>query len=204
MSYSRDDLLCSNPKIVAESLKHKHAFIAGAGGLGSNVAMLLVRAGIGEITVVDYDVIAPSNINRQQFFYDQIGATKVDALKANLERINPFVDIRVINQKLSPENFEQIIPADCDIIFECFDNPVCKAELVRFCISNRNHIYTVAVSGIAGYGDVSTITSKNISSNLYIVGDFESAVEDGLGTLSTRVMYGAALQAHLGINLLIS
>ena len=203
MLFTRDELLSANPDGIADVLKDKHAFIAGAGGLGSNVATLLVRAGIGKVTVVDYDVIDPSNINRQQFFYDQIGESKVDALKLNLERTTPFVEVKAVNSKLTPDNFDEIIPSDCDIIFECFDNPVCKAELVRFCLSKRKNIHTVAVSGIAGSGDISTIVSKHICGKLYMVGDNESAVEDGLGTLSTRVMCAASLQAHIGINLLL-
>jgi len=202
MSPTREQLFSANPQGIAKCLEDKHAFIAGAGGLGSNVALLLVRAGIGRITVVDYDVIDPSNINRQQYFYDQIGIVKVDALKINLARISPFTNINVVNAKLSNDNFNDIVPSDCDLIFECFDNPVCKADLVRFCITNRNHIPTVAVSGIAGSGSTETITSKKIYHNLYMVGDESSAVEDGLGTLSSRVMVGAANQAHTGISIL--
>ena len=203
MSFSRDELLSANPEGVADSLKDKHVFIGGAGGLGSNVATLLVRAGVGHITVVDYDVIDPSNINRQQFFYDQIGLVKVDALKENLERITPFVSINAISEKLTSENFDQLIPGDCDIIFECFDNPVCKADIVRFCMAKRRSIPVIAVSGIAGAGTAANIAVKNICSNLYMIGDDESAVEDGLGTLASRVMIAASLQAHTAISLLI-
>lgn len=203
MSFNRKDLLSANPEGVAEALKDKHVFIGGAGGLGSNVATLLVRAGVGRITVVDYDVIDPSNINRQQFFFDQIGQVKVNALKENLERITPFVQIEAINTKLTGQNFDQLIPEDCDIIFECFDNPVCKADIVRFCVSKRKAIPTIAVSGIAGAGTTTDIAVKNIYGNLYMIGDNKTDVEDGLGTLSSRVMIAASLQAHTAISLLI-
>lgn len=203
MTYERDDLLSANPAGVADILKDKHAFIAGAGGLGSNVATLLIKAGIGRVTIVDYDTIDPSNLNRQQFFFDQIGQVKVEALKHNLERMNPFAQVDAVNSKLTNDNFDEIVPADCDIIFECFDNPVCKAELVRFCLGKRKNIPTVAVSGIAGAGTAETITVTNVCGNLHMVGDLESAVEDGLGTLATRVMCGASLQAHTGMQLLL-
>jgi len=203
MSFNREDLLSANPEGIAEALKDKHVFIGGAGGLGSNVATLLVRAGIGRITVVDYDVIDPSNINRQQFFYDQVGQIKVDALKENLERITPFVKINAIAAKLTDQNFDELIPEDCDIIFECFDNAVCKAEIVRFCVSRRKAIPTIAVSGIAGAGSTDTIAVKNIYGNLHMVGDNKSDVDDGLGTLSSRVMIAAAIQTHTAISLLI-
>jgi len=199
----RSDMLSANPPGVADALENKHAFIAGAGGLGSNVATMLVRAGIGSITIVDFDVIEPSNLNRQQFFYDQLGQTKVEALKENLERMSPFVKIAAIKDKLTDDNFDAVIPKDADIIFECFDNPVSKADLVRFCISNRSSIPTIAVSGIAGYGPTDSITCKKSFTNLYMIGDSSSAVEDGLGTLSTRVMVGASLQAHTGISVLL-
>lgn len=197
----REDMLASNPGNTAEILKEKHIFIAGAGGLGSNVALLLTRAGVGKITIVDFDHVDASNLNRQQYFYDQLGQPKVEALKENLSRISPFVEINTVIAKLTCDNFSEIIPADTDLIYECFDNPVCKADLVRYCLSQRPETPTVAVSGIAGDGPVDTITTKKQFGNLYMVGDDSTDAND-LGTLATRVMVGASIQAHAGVMLL--
>ncbi len=203
LDITRDDIVSATPKEVADVIKDKHAFIAGAGGLGSNVAMLLVRAGIGKITIVDYDTIDASNINRQMYFFDQIGEVKVDALKVNLNRISPFTEVESIDTKLTPDNFASVIPETADIIFECFDNPVCKADLVRHCLIKKPTTPLIAVSGIAGHGSSDTITCKKVSNSCYMIGDETSGIEDGLGTLSSRVMVASAMQANVGINLII-
>ena len=203
MEITDKELLSATPADVLQALKDKKVFIAGAGGLGSNVANMLLRAGIGGITVADYDVIEPSNINRQFFFYNQIGRPKVEALRENLTAVLPDADIRTVNAKLTEDNFEELVPADCDIIFECFDNPAAKASLVQFVLQKRSYIPLVAVSGIAGSDHPDRIRTKQISEKFYLVGDLESGIEDGLGTLSTRVMCAAAVQAHVGIQILM-
>ena len=103
--------------------------IAGAGGLGSNCAMHLVRAGVRHLTVVDFDVVNESNLNRQFFFRDQLGLKKVEALKANLLRIDPDADIRSVDLRLDAASARETF-ADCDIVVEAFDVVEAKAMLV--------------------------------------------------------------------------
>jgi sulfur carrier protein ThiS adenylyltransferase len=74
---------------VLSVLRRSSVGIAGAGGLGSNVAVALARAGIGRLVIADCDRIEPSNLNRQQYFVDQVGERKVEALRENLLAINP-------------------------------------------------------------------------------------------------------------------
>lgn len=85
-------------------LSEGHVAIAGLGGLGSNVASALARIGVGHLHLIDFDVVDITNLNRQQYFIDQIGMYKTDALKSLLERINPYLEIRTDTVKVTEEN----------------------------------------------------------------------------------------------------
>lgn len=193
----------SNPPGTTEKLQTKHVLIAGAGGLGSNVAIALARAGIGSMTVVDYDKVEPSNLNRQQFFRDQIGMMKVDALRMNLARINPDLKIKTVCEKIVPGNCDVIISASAEIIFECFDNAEAKAMLASFCLLKRAKIPLVTVSGLAGLGSCDSIKVRKGPRNSWIVGDGKAEMNPENGTISSRVAFAAALQAHTGIRILL-
>ncbi|HCE45575.1 MAG TPA: thiamine biosynthesis protein ThiF [Lentisphaeria bacterium] len=193
----------SNPPGATEKLQSKHVFIAGAGGLGSNVAIALARAGIGTMTIVDFDKVEPSNLNRQQYFRDQVGMMKVDALRMNLARINPKLKINTLSVKITPKNCDDIIPADAGIIFECFDRADCKAYLSSFCMTKRKTIPLIVVSGLAGLGDCSIIKVRRGPGNSWIVGDGKTEMNPENGTISSRVVLTAALQAHTGIRILL-
>lgn len=195
-------IFASNPPGITQTLKQRTVFIAGAGGLGSNVAFILTRAGIGQLTIADFDSVSQENLNRQQYFIKQIGEKKVIALKENLLNINPFVTVKTVDEKLTPDNFSSHISENVDVIFECFDNPVCKAELVRFCLDKRPDIPIISVSGIAGKGPVEKIKVTREHGHLYIIGDRNTEANEKNGTLSSRVIYAAALQAHYGISLM--
>jgi sulfur carrier protein ThiS adenylyltransferase len=193
----------SNPAGVTEQLRKKRVFIAGAGGLGSNVAISLVRAGVTDLTIADFDRVEPSNLNRQQYFRDQVGMLKVDALKENLLRINPDLKLKTVCEKITPLNCKVIISASVEIIFECFDRAEAKAMIAGFCIRERPEIPVITVSGLAGTGKCGTIKVRNGPANLWIVGDLKSEMNPSNGTISSRVAYTAALQAHTGIRIML-
>ncbi|OGV49713.1 MAG: thiamine biosynthesis protein ThiF [Lentisphaerae bacterium GWF2_44_16] len=201
ITFSREEFFSANPPGITDILSGKSVFIAGAGGLGSNVAGIMARSGIGHLTIADFDTVSPSNMNRQQFFYSQIGMKKADAIKENLSRINPFMELKTVSEKLSPENFETFIPDTADIIFECFDNPVSKAELSRFCLEKRAGIPLIAVSGIAGTGPAEEIKISRPYGNFYVIGDGNSDT-NVFGVLASRVILAAALQSHLAIRIM--
>ena len=121
------DFFASNPPELTDKLKGKDIFIAGAGGLGSNVAMLLVKAGADRLSIIDFDSIEPANINRQFYFRDQVGMKKVKALKENLLRINPDINIAIADVRMTSDNSDDVIPVKPDIILECFDGAESKA-----------------------------------------------------------------------------
>jgi sulfur carrier protein ThiS adenylyltransferase len=194
----------ANPPGLIEKLKSKYLFIAGAGGLGSNVAMMLVRAGLLNISVVDFDVIESSNINRQFYFRDQINQPKVYALKDNLLRINPNVNINAIEERITEENIDKIIPQETDILLECFDCAVSKAMFARFALKNYPEVPTITVSGLAGVHSLDLIKKKSGPGKLIIIGDCRNEATIENGTLSSRVMYAASMQAHEAIRLLMA
>ena len=196
-----DEFFAANPPGISRILRRKTAFIAGAGGLGSNVAIMLARAGLGALAVADFDNVSPSNMNRQQFTRAQMGMPKTKALAENIRAISPELRFTEINKRLEAGNLEELIPA-ADIIFGCFDRPSCKAELVRFCLSRLPETPLIAVSGLAGMGPVSELKIVQRTPNFYLVGDESSDVGSGVGTISSRVILVAAMQAHVGLRLL--
>jgi sulfur carrier protein ThiS adenylyltransferase len=192
----------ANPPGLPARLAERHALIAGAGGLGSNVAALLARAGVGRLTLVDFDTVAPSNLNRQFYFRDQVGRLKVEALADNLRRINPDMALTLHAERLDPATCAGLIPGDADVLCECLDRAEAKAMLAAFCRRERVGIPLLCVSGLAGIGPVETITVENRGNGFYLIGDGSSEMTPTAGTVSSRVMAAAAIQAHLAIRLL--
>lgn len=167
--------------------------VAGAGGLGSNCAMHLVRAGIRHLVVVDFDVVSESNLNRQFFFRDQVGMKKVDALKANLLRIDPEADIEAVDVKLDAASARELFEA-CDIVVEAFDVAEAKAMLLGALMPSGTRIVTA--SGLAGWGRSNALRVKRMGAGLVVVGDGETAVGAGLPPQSPRVGMAAAMEAN--------
>ena len=173
--------------------------IAGAGGLGSNCAMHLVRAGVRHLTVVDFDVVNESNLNRQFFFRDQLGLKKVEALKANLLRIDPDADIRSVDLRLDAASALKTF-ADCDIVVEAFDVVEAKAMLVAALAPSGKRIVTA--SGLAGWGRSNAMQVRRMG-NIVAVGDGETAVGDNAAPASPRVGIAAAMQANSVVAMLL-
>lgn len=142
--------------------------IAGVGGIGSNVALNLVRSGVTNLKIVDFDRIEPSNLNRQFYFADQVGLTKVEALVIKLGRINPQVCIEAVIARIDNANCHQLF-ADCELIVEGFDRQADKKMLLETFADTK---IVVSACGIAG-SDLATIRSRRLG-NGFIVGDFTS------------------------------
>lgn len=173
--------------------------IAGAGGLGSNCAMHLVRAGVKHITIADFDVVNESNLNRQFFFRDQIGQKKVEAIKENLLRIEPDADIRAVDMRLDASSAREIF-ADCGIVVEAFDAVDAKVMLVSAFASSGKKLVTA--SGLAGWGRSNAMRVRKMG-NIVAIGDGETSVGDGAAPVSPRVGIAAAMQANAVVSLLL-
>jgi len=184
------------------AVKRARVGIAGCGGLGSSVAIALARVGVGRLVLADFDVVEPSNLNRQQFFIDQIGQAKVDALASNIARINPFVAVERFPVRLTAANTVDVFRG-CDAIAECFDAAEAKAELVTTVRTLLPDTPIVAASGIAGYGTARTIQSRRVLGKAFVVGDGESAAQPGRGLWAPRVLVAAGHQANIILRLLL-
>lgn len=188
---------------VYEKLKKGRVAIAGAGGLGSNVAISLARVGIGNIKLIDFDVVEPSNLNRQQYFIKHIGMYKVDALKEILEDINPFINISTFREKIVKENVDKLLH-DVDIVVEAFDNPINKAMLVNEILIRYKEKKIVSASGMAGYYSNNIIKTKKINSRLFLCGDFINEAKVGEGLMAPRVAIVANHEANTVVRLLLN
>ncbi len=175
--------------------------ICGLGGLGSNIAVSLARAGVGKLILIDFDCVDISNLNRQQYKASQIGIKKTMALYFNLKEIAPYIDIRLHDVFLTAENAYEYLN-DADIICEAFDKAESKAELVNTVLEKMPDKYIVAASGMAGIGSANSITTKKITKKFYISGDNVSDVETEGCLFSSRVMLCAAHEAHMVLRIL--
>ncbi|MDO9069202.1 MAG: sulfur carrier protein ThiS adenylyltransferase ThiF, partial [Deltaproteobacteria bacterium] len=187
---------------VHARLKHASVGIAGAGGLGSAVAVALARVGLGKLVIADFDVVEPSNLNRQQYFIDQIGMLKVEALAENLKRINPYVVAETHSVMLTTQNIP-VIFAECLIVVEAFDRADMKAMLVDTVLASMPHTTVVAASGLAGYGPNNDISTRKVTQRLYLVGDSVSEARPGSGLMAPRVGIAAAHQANQVVRLIL-
>lgn len=175
--------------------------ICGLGGLGSNVAIALARAGVGQLHLIDFDRVDLTNLNRQQYTVDQLGRYKTEALAETLERIAPYCTLRMDTVKVTEDNLPVLLAGD-DIICEAFDVPEAKAMLVSGVLEHVPEKYLVAASGMAGLGSANTIRTRRAFGRLYLCGDEASDVSDGLGLVSARVAVCAAHQANMILRLL--
>ena len=187
---------------VHNLLKQAVVGIAGVGGLGSSVAVALARVGVGRLVIADFDVVEPSNLNRQQYFTDQIGRYKVDALVENLQRINPYVTVQSHCVLLTPENIPQLF-SGCSIVVEAFDRADMKAMLVNRVLEAMPQSCIVAASGMAGYGSNNSIVTRKVSQRLYLIGDTVSEARPGSGLMAPRVGIAAHHQANQVVRIIL-
>ena len=175
--------------------------IAGVGGLGSNCAAALIRAGVGKLILVDFDLVSESNLNRQFYFADQIGLKKVEALYDNLKRIRPHAALSIHPLRLSPQNI-RLLFADCDVVVEAMDGAQEKAWFIREMFHQMPDIPLVAASGMAGYGRLETLRIVR-QGKLTLCGDGASEVSEAMPPMAPRVGVVACMQADVVIELLL-
>ncbi|WP_335932159.1 sulfur carrier protein ThiS adenylyltransferase ThiF [Fusobacterium polymorphum] len=201
MDLKEEDLLKRNVKGIFEKLKKAKVCILGLGGLGSNVAVLLARSGIGYLKLVDFDIVEASNLNRQQYRISHIGIKKTKAMKSIIKEINPFVEIDTLDIKVDRENILSVVE-DIEIVVEAFDVAETKAMAIEELLTNGNKI-VISASGMAGLGSANEIITRKIRDNFYLIGDSYSDYEEYSGIMSTRVMLCAAHQANIVLRLIL-
>jgi sulfur carrier protein ThiS adenylyltransferase len=176
--------------------------IIGCGGLGSNAAAMLLRAGVRTLTLIDFDRVEESNLNRQLFFRDQLGRLKTEALTETLLRIDPDARLTLINERVAPENLTRFV-AGADVIIEAVDGAATKAMIVNVCMEALPGVPLVTASGLAGYDSANAIVTQQLVDGLYLVGDLTSDACAGLPLFASRVMVAAAHQAHAALRCLL-
>jgi sulfur carrier protein ThiS adenylyltransferase len=175
--------------------------VCGLGGLGSNIAITLARAGIGKLILIDFDRVDITNLHRQQYKANQIGRYKTDAFAENLLEIAPYTEIKTLTTKITENNLVDLL-RDADIVCEAFDNAESKAMLVNGVLEQLPDCFLVAASGMAGMDTPNTIKTRKIVKGFYLCGDETSDVADTIGLVATRVLLCAAHQAHTVLRIL--
>jgi sulfur carrier protein ThiS adenylyltransferase len=187
---------------VHRKVKRSTVGIAGLGGLGSQVTIALARIGVGTLILADYDVVEPSNLNRQQYFIQQIGMPKVDAMRETLKEVNPYVSVITHHTVIRPKKVKSIF-GNAEIIVEALDRAEEKAMFINAISKSMPDKYIVAASGVAGYGDSDAIKTTKFSSKIFIVGDQRSSAGPGIGLMAPRVGIAAHHQANTVLRLIL-
>ena len=202
---SRDEwneaLIARHGQELHDRFSSATAAICGLGGLGSNIAIALARAGIGRLILVDFERVDITNLHRQQYKAEQIGEYKTEALAANLLEISPYTEVKGVTEKVTEDNFLELLEG-ADIVCEAFDNAEAKAMLVNGVLQKLPECYLVAASGMAGMGSPNRIETRRITDRFYLCGDGVSDVEETMGLVAPRVMLCAAHQAQTVLRIL--
>jgi sulfur carrier protein ThiS adenylyltransferase len=188
-------------KSKLEKLKGTCIGIAGCGGLGSNCAMALARAGVGTLVIADFDTVTLENLNRQYYFREQVGQKKVLALKENIGKVNPDIDVQAHDVRLGPDEVLHIFK-NCQVIIEAFDRADMKLMIIETVTERFPDKFIIAGSGLAGYGENNALRTRRLG-NLFVCGDESSEVSEELPPLAPRVGVVAALQANQALEIVM-
>ncbi|MBN2414354.1 sulfur carrier protein ThiS adenylyltransferase ThiF [bacterium] len=194
-----DDMFARNVPGMTERLQGAVVAVAGCGGLGSNAAVALARAGVGTLILADYDTVEPSNLNRQFFFRGDLGRTKTRALAAHLRNINPDISLHLYQVRLTPDQVDPLL-GRADLLIEAFDRAEEKQWLIETWCTLFPEKPVIAASGLAGVGGTGALRVQQ-SGALYICGDGVSDPETE-GLCSARVALTANMQANIALALL--
>ncbi|EJO5347262.1 thiamine biosynthesis protein ThiF [Clostridium botulinum] len=198
-----ESLMCArHTPHVFEKVKAAKVAVAGLGGLGSNIAVSLARTGVGHLHLIDFDIVEPSNLNRQQYKIKHLGMHKTEALKNEIKEINPFIEVTIDTVQVVEENVEMLFKND-DIICEAFDNPKAKALLVNTLLECYPLKKIIAASGMAGYESSNIIITKKIADNFYLCGDGKNDARVGRGLMAPRVSICAGHQSNMVLRLIL-
>ena len=175
--------------------------VCGLGGLGSAVALMLARSGVGRLLLFDFDEVDISNIHRQQYLPGQVGMTKFDALTRNLRLLMLGTEVGGQAVRLTEDNILPLL-SPADVVIECFDDADAKAMLVDAVLSRLPTVPVIAASGMAGLGDGNEIVTRRLGRRLWVCGDGDSDVSDQGTLYCPRVQLCAAHQALTAVRLL--
>ncbi len=190
------------PTEMKDKLRNAFVAIAGLGGLGSNLAVMLARSGVGHIGMVDFDVVDVTNLNRQVYGIPHVGKYKTEALKEILDQINPYLDYQFRREKVTKENIRELFTG-YPIVCEAFDQADQKAMLVQELLTGFPDTIVISGNGMAGFGDANDIRTRKMMRRLYVCGDEKTDIADGVGLMSPRVTLCAAHQANKVLQIIL-
>lgn len=190
------------PEEMRTKLRNARVAVAGLGGLGSNIAVMLARSGVGELLLVDFDTVDVTNLNRQMYLIPQLGKPKAEALPEILYQINPYLAYRSVCIKVTPDNVKELF-SEYPIVCEAFDKPDQKAMLVRELLMQCPKTIVVSGNGMAGYADANEIRTCQVMKRLYVCGDQSTDVGNGIGLIAPRVAVCAAHEANKVLQLIM-
>ncbi len=158
--FERTGILLTEAEL--SNLANRHVLVAGLGGVGSYCAEALARAGIGSLTLIDHDVVAVSNINRQlPALISTVGRSKIDLMADRIRDINPDCQLALHRVFIVPENIAEFVPAGVNYVADCIDSLNCKVALVVYC--RRNDIAVASSMGAGNKLDPSRIRLADIA-----------------------------------------
>lgn len=190
------------PEEMRTKLRNARVAVAGLGGLGSNIAVMLARSGVGELLLVDFDTVDVTNLNRQMYLIPQLGKPKAEALPEILYQVNPYLTYRSVCIKVTPDNVKELF-SEYPIVCEAFDKPDQKAMLVRELLMQCPKTIVVSGNGMAGYADANEIRTCQVMKRLYVCGDQSTDVGNGIGLIAPRVAVCAAHEANKVLQLIM-
>ena len=190
------------PEEMQTKLRNARVAVVGLGGLGSNIAVMLARSGVGELLLVDFDTVDVTNLNRQMYLIPQLGKPKAEALPEILYQINPYLTYRSVCIKVTPDNVKELF-SEYPIVCEAFDKPDQKAMLVRELLMQCPKTIVVSGNGMAGYADANEIRTCQVMKRLYVCGDQSTDVGNGIGLIAPRVAVCAAHEANKVLQLIM-
>lgn len=195
------ELYARNPPGSVDRLKDKVVGIAGAGGLGSNIAVSLLRAGVQRFIIVDDDRVEISNLNRQYYFLDQVGMEKTAALHQVLLRINPHVQATLHCTRVTADNLTDLF-GEADLLIEAFDEPEMKALTAHHWLHTFPDRFLVMGSGLSGYGRNNTL-GTTVRGKMVICGDQKTPYSTENGLTAPRLGIVAQMQANAALEILL-
>ena len=190
------------PASVAHALRNAHVAIAGLGGLGSNIAVMLARSGVGHLLLVDFDTVDTTNLNRQAYGISHLGMPKTQAIRQILADINPYLDIQTKQVRVTERNAAELF-SGWPILCEAFDKPDQKSMLISTVLAQCPATTMVSGNGMAGYGEANGIRTERRLGRLYVCGDQSTDVGNSIGLMAPRVAVCAGHQANKAIQLIL-
>ena len=197
----REALAARHGAALQARLEAASVAVCGLGGLGSNIAVALARAGVGSLHLFDFDRVDISNLNRQQYLVRQLGLPKTDAMRDNLADIAPYCHVDATTVRLDEGNIPPLL-SGIPIVVEAFDKAEAKAMLVNTVLDSLPEAWLVSGNGMAGLDSPNLIRTRRLGRRLILCGDGVSGLEDGGGLFSARVLACAAHEAMAVIRII--